>query len=296
MGQRTPDSNKPAWTKNSILGVDVEAAAAAATSGDPGLSEEDRIIIQKLSTRDYHLPGNSHCQDYAQFVGNTHPLLSFCCAHPLHPFSIRDRIFCLAGSLAFGLGATCAVWLYFYTREASTLNVGPFALSEPMVGIIASVLNAWFDMFIWYMQMCPCCRPGACFEFDERCGARYWIWMGQNLAGVVTIVAAFLSLTAVIMRSTVHDEHGQEGFESFSFVRSWGIEVISSLIFVSPLMATTLFSGILGCFRVPVLGGRPWEVWREKKLKEQKQKEEDNEEDEGLGSAQRFYLDINGKC
>uniref|UniRef100_A0A7S4MSS6 Uncharacterized protein n=1 Tax=Odontella aurita TaxID=265563 RepID=A0A7S4MSS6_9STRA len=264
--QIMPDSDKLVRTKSIRLGADVEAAAEAASFEE--LSKEHRVIIRKLSTRDYHLPGNSYWPDYVQFISNNHPLLSFCYAHPLHPFSIRDRIFCLVGSLTFGLGATCAVWLYFYFRGLSTVDIGPLALSEPVVGLVASVLNAGFDMCIWYMQMCPCCRTGACFHFDDRFCAKYWVWMGQNLAGVIVIISACLALAAVILRAQINDEQGQEGPESFSFLRSWGIEVTFSLLLVFPLMATTLFSGILGCFRLPVLGGRPWEVWREKKLEE----------------------------
>ena len=53
--------------------------------------------------------------------------------------------------------------------------------------------------------------------------------------------------------------------EDFSFMKAYCIEFAVSLFVYYPLIETVLFSGVLGCFRLPLLGGRPYEVRKEKK-------------------------------
>ena len=50
----------------------------------------------------------------------------------------------------------------------------------------------------------------------------------------------------------------------FSFILAFIIEFTVSLFIWTPFLMTTLFTGILGCGRIPCIGGRPREVWKER--------------------------------
>lgn len=60
------------------------------------------------------------------------------------------------------------------------------------------------------------------------------------------------------------------GVSSFSFLMGYAIEVAFALFLYFPLFGTVLFSGVLGCGRIPILGGRPLEVRREQKREQKK--------------------------
>jgi hypothetical protein len=50
------------------------------------------------------------------------------------------------------------------------------------------------------------------------------------------------------------------------------MEFTVSLFVMTPLIEFTLFVGVLGCFALPVLGGRPREVAMERRLAKEQQK------------------------
>ena len=51
-----------------------------------------------------------------------------------------------------------------------------------------------------------------------------------------------------------------QGVESFQFLLGYGVEVALALFVYWPIFGTLLFSGVLGCRRLPFIGGRPREV------------------------------------
>ena len=56
-----------------------------------GLTDEEKIIIQRLSMKAFHLPGNTYWEDWMMFISNNHILASFCFAHPLHPLPVDSE-------------------------------------------------------------------------------------------------------------------------------------------------------------------------------------------------------------
>ena len=54
------------------------------------------------------------------------------------------------------------------------------------------------------------------------------------------------------------------GSYRFSFLVGYAIELVVALFFFYFFTSTVFFSGLLGCGRIPILGGRPYELWREK--------------------------------
>jgi len=232
---------------------------------------EAAVIVQGLATRRYHLPGYSYSQDLIQFICNNHTVLSFCCSHRLHPFTLSDRIFLLVGSMAFGLAATSAVVIWFYTIGADSLDVGLVDIPIGIVAFWAAIINSIFDLFLWYLHSCPCCLPGTCFDLNNRCYGKAWIWVGRHLAAFIVGLAAIMATAAVLIRSWVEeDQAAANGGEAetdghaYSFLISYLMQCFLSFFVFDPIIAYILFSGVLGCFKLPILGGRPWELMSEK--------------------------------
>ena len=53
-----------------------------------------------------------------------------------------------------------------------------------------------------------------------------------------------------------------------SLLLLYTIELVVSLFIYNPLMKLIMFSGVLGCFRIPILGGRPYEIRQEQQCNE----------------------------
>mmetsp|Transcript_4110 Transcript_4110/g.8710 ORF Transcript_4110/g.8710 Transcript_4110/m.8710 type:complete len:213 (+) Transcript_4110:177-815(+) len=51
--------------------------------------------------------------------------------------------------------------------------------------------------------------------------------------------------------------------QDYSFIRGYALEFVVSLFVYYPLVETVLFSGVLGCGRIPFLGGRPYAMKQE---------------------------------
>ena len=136
----------------------------------------NRKIIPRLAGRCYHLPGYSLCEDWAQYMMNNHPLFGICCHHKLHPLGIKQRVICLVGSIAFGLVATNAVFLYYSLHSELSMDDTVFQidimsnstyLQPRSLEVTAGMLSLWtfggafrsiFDLTIWYgFSIADCC-------------------------------------------------------------------------------------------------------------------------------------------
>jgi len=169
---------------------------------------------------------------------NNHPIIGICCHHRLHPLKTGQRFIILLGSFAFGVAITnvCYLWFISTGRDAKQeifsidLNTQESAHYSVTAGLVMLVtvgsgLHTIFDRFVWSLSACRCCRAGGTFE------------------------------------TSVKDFE----LEDFSFLKAYCIEFAVSLFLYYPLLDTVLFSGILGCYRLPILGGRPYEVRKEEK-------------------------------
>lgn len=244
---------------------------------------QDDVIRKRLAACSYHLPGNTCCQDLSMYIKNNHSILGICCHHPLHPIRAKHRLVILLGSLAFGLSATNAVYLYYLWGRGGDSNDPVFSIS--LDGDIVQTLNSnhalsidisrgmallWtvgaaahslFDMTLWYMIACPCTKRKCCRV------------AGWNM--VVSIVMLLVAATScvVVVRAYESEENDDQdigntsfGFGSekadFRYMYGYLIELAVSLFVYTPVMQVILFSGIFGCCAVPVLGGREYEVWK----------------------------------
>eukprot|EP00956_Cyclotella_meneghiniana_P012190 scaffold17296_cov66-Cyclotella_meneghiniana.AAC.3 len=93
----------------------------------------ERLLIPKLASRAYHLPGNDFGQDWKQYVLNNHPILGICFHHRLHPLKTGQRLLMLLGSFAFGIAVTNAIYFWFIMTGRDS-NEEAFALSFSIEG------------------------------------------------------------------------------------------------------------------------------------------------------------------
>ena len=155
---------------------------------------------------------------------------------------------------------------------------------------IGSGSHAVFDRFVWSISACGCCRPGGRFESRGGCTAN----LGWYLT-IFLVVAVFALATCIVLVRASMDE-GQDtvplvsrvgnatltwnatkediaeildfndmGLSDYSFLKGYAVEFAVSLFVYYPLMETVFFSGLLGCFYLPFLGGRPGAMKKEEK-------------------------------
>ena len=261
-------------------------------------SEEEKRIVPRLAKRAYHLPGYGWGRDWVQYMFNNHPLLGICCHHKLHPLKFGQRLIIFIGSIASGLAITNLVFLWFTFDQEQDMNDVLFQMNilpnstaihsefqsievtrgTAVLWTLGSMSHSMFDLTIWYISACSCCRPGGiCSAFGclRHCGS-------YLVVGVVMIVVALATLVVVWRAAeetrNQYEEEKEElglgddaypewgeirGVSSFSFLVNYAVEVCLALMLYFPLFGTILFSGVLGCGRIPVLGGRPYEVRKE---------------------------------
>ncbi|KAL7444359.1 hypothetical protein ACHAXH_009959 [Discostella pseudostelligera] len=265
-----------------LSSTDDECSSISFDEESQANDSQDDIIRKRLTACSYHLPGNTFCQDLSMYIRNNHQIFGICCHHRLHPIKAKHRLVILLGSLAFGLSATNAVYLYYLWGTDGESNDSVFSIS--LDGDIVETLNSnhaltidisqgmallWtvgaaahtlFDMTLWYMIACPCTKKKCC---------RVAGW--NMVVSIVMLTVAATSFVVVVRayESGENDESDQDikpafGFGNekadFRYMYGYLIELAISLLVYTPVMQTILFSGIMGCCTVPVFGGREYEV------------------------------------
>ncbi len=217
------------------------------------------------------------------YLGNNHQVFGICCHHELHLVTIRHRLVILTGSLAFGLTMTNAVYLYLLwgmddadpsdSVISISLEIGGDVVdniateSTLKIDISHGMAILWtagaashslFDLVLWHMIACAYTERKCCHTF------------GWNMA--VTVVILTVALTTCIAVVRAYD-YGWENIQNSEYIDANGLEkadfrylygclleLAISLFVYTPIMQMILFSGILGCGVLPVLGGRPYRV------------------------------------
>ena len=265
--------NRLVYTKPNVNYSNHEAVVTDSDVEDVDGEISSRLKFY-LADRRYHLPGNGSCQDWIQFFLNNHPLLGMCCHHPLHPLKFSIRVVMLITSFAFGLGATSLVIIWYWYDDGTGSKLvtiqysekGEITITEEMVAlfVFGSALHSAFDLMVWHIFACTLCQPGGPLEKYH-----FFKWIGQHIAGMICVVVIGISSGLVWYRATYP---GDLSFHEFYFVLVYLVEMVLSLFVFNPLIGTILFSGVLGCYRIPILGGRPWEMRMEEAEKKRKEK------------------------
>jgi hypothetical protein len=196
-----------------------------------------------------------------------------------------------SGGLSFGINTnntntTISVDLSDITNSSATIsnNGQEIQITEGMVVLwtVGGGLHALFDNTIWYVTACVCCLPGRSLE---RLGK--YRWCGSYFAVFAVVIITACASFAVVLRATLDDNEedvdlsslGTAGLNddniklgqtqdrsAYEFLIGYGVELVLALFVYYPLIGTILFSGVVVCGKIPVLGGRPYEVTAEKRL------------------------------
>lgn len=211
----------------------------------------------------------------------------------------------LLGSFAFGIAITNAIYFWFimtgrdsnaeafalsFSRESGVGEDSPSSTISFSYGLIAlltigSGSHALFDRFVWSLGACKVCRPGGMFEGRTRCHPDWGKYMAVLLIMLVVCGTSFVVVIRALMEKgeddidIFHDSSKDREFQAqdFKFLIGYLIEFVVSLFIMTPLIEFTLFTGILGCCSLPLLGGRSREIAMEKKAEKEQIKNERKE-------------------
>jgi len=274
------------------------------TSPEQMEEEEDtNRLKRRLAARAYHFPGNTWTQDWLQYLSNTHTVLGLFFHHPLHPMGFQERLVILFGSVAIGLTISNFTYLWFIRNDIS-VDEEVFNINSrhtdytgiPVVSITKLMLTLWtlgsflhtcFDLGLWHMKACTLCRyKGGSSGIDDRLirwgrvAGLFIVMIAMGVGGYAVLLRASIeyqgegSVADEVSSSIVNSEIYNIEFEdkrSFRFLLGYLVEFVLALFVYYPIAVTILFSGVLGCGgRVPLLGGRPREVKRERRYEEKK--------------------------
>jgi hypothetical protein len=267
-------------------------------------------LVQLLALQVYHLPGNNWGQDWLQYINNNHPVFGICCHSALHPIGSKTRIVALVGTIIFGLALTNAFYLFYLwnpqfdrvVAKVVTNGGDTLVLTTGMLLLwtLGGGVHCTFNLAMWHMAACACCRTGGCCEAVACCPS-----LGKHMIRVFVLGIVALGVMIVLLRVAINEKQDRinesgvvtdmedggnnmdngidiqiddelgldvQSASEFSFLLGYLVEIVLSLFIYYPIGGTLLFSGILSCgFKIPVLGGRPYEVACEERRKEKQQ-------------------------
>jgi hypothetical protein len=226
-------------------------------------------------------------------MSNNHPVFGICCHHPLHPIGACTRIVALAGSFIFGLAMTNCFYLFYLWNprfNQFVMYFGGYTLTTGMLLLwtVGGSLHTAYNLLMWHIAACACCRTGGCWESNAWCPSfgkhllRYFVVISLGLAFMIILLRVAITNTDAVPYDdddvdvdsstrkyqfapedewNIHVDNAHE----FQFVLGYLVEMILALFVYYPIGCTILFSGVLGCGKVPLLGGRPAEVAAEER-------------------------------
>lgn len=274
--------------------------------------DEEKILVPLLARQAFHLPGNNWWQDWCQYMANNHPVFGICCHHPLHPIKTCTRIVNLIGTIVFGLATTNVFYLLFLFYDNLDQDFITFALINGqhynlttgmlLLWTVGGAIHTAYNLMIWHIAACACCRAGGCCESMGRCRS-----LGKHILRVLVMVLLCLAALIVLLRVAItNQEHMNSSFpthnrsapwtnifnstsayhsannhtnsnvtsngtiytqgpsaKEFGFLLGYLVETVLALLIYYPIGGTIVFSGILGCGVLPGVGGRPRDIARE---------------------------------
>lgn len=190
--------------------------------------------------------------------------------------------------------------IYRYDRETmeeEVLSLLGFPISRGMILLwtFGGLFHSIFDIVIWKIMACSCCHPGGffgkccCSKSFQNCGSYMLlpvIMMLLSLAAFMVLVRASRGSDEAAAAAAEYEQNAYnnnnnmgddiqdggsdddfhvewqniDGAGSFFFLARYSVELMMAWFVYFPVIGTIMFSGILGCGRLPVLGGRPKDI------------------------------------
>ena len=128
--------------------------------------------------------------------------------------------------------------------------------------------HSLFDILVWNLSACACCHPGGFFgksKLAARCHDLGSLLLIPLVLGLLGLAGYSSYLRATSGNTALEDEYGDDLVDTltegklgrYSFLVRFGVELLLAWFVFFPLVSTVFFSGVLGCRRLPLLGGRP---------------------------------------
>lgn len=292
------DSNDPgddSSTRNRMLNK--RLSSYHSKLGNAHVDDED-FIVPLLAASAFHIPGNTWGEDWRQFMCNNHPVFGICCHHRHHPIKTFSRLVALFGIFVFGFAITNLFYLLYIMYPNLDQDVMSFVTYDDNVFTLTTgtlllwtagaAAQAFFNLSIWIIAACACCRPGGSCERRACCPS-----LGKHMVRALILVIFICAIFVLLMRVAINKQTAEDELQTdlsfeyfftseawdfkledtedgFSIVFAYLVHMASSLFIFYPLIGTILLSGVLGCFgKLPYLGGRPYEMaqWEKKRQK-----------------------------
>jgi len=143
-----------------------------------------------------------------------------------------------------------------------------FSITYGMVTLwtLGGLVHSIFDISLWFLSACCCLLPGGMLQRFGR-----YRKIGSYMVLILVACMCSMAVFSVILRAKYEARktlilHGLSPSDaslllhdakSFSFILTYLIEQGLSWFVYYFIVVSLLFSGVLGCGCVPVLGGRP---------------------------------------
>jgi hypothetical protein len=200
------------------------------------------------------------------------------------------RLLTLFGSILFGLTVSNIFFLLVLNDARFQEKMFSIVINKEEWYITSGILLLWtvgggvhafYDITIWYIAACACC------PFSKTCRT----YGTYSVVIAIVMLLAIASFVVLLRAALQHEENeavditqldsaglvdDQVDFsdikkEDVGFLQVYGMEFALALLVYYPFGSLVLFSGLLGCGNLPILGGRPREILLEK-LEYQRQK------------------------
>lgn len=163
-----------------------------------------------------------------------------------------------------------------------------YSLSKGMAILwtFGSLLHSLFDFTLWQVSACACCHPGGrCYQESGFC-SMYCNDLGSYMLVPFVLamvgLAGYSSFRRVTAFNELEDEFAVNDdlyqqvtggtLGPYTFLVKYVTELFLAWFVYFPLVTLVFFSGVLGCGKLPVLGGRPRDKARvEQELAERNQ-------------------------
>ena len=181
---------------------------------------------------------------------------------------------------------------------------------------VGALIHGLYDNTIWALATCQCC-----WKSDSKKDAKQSSITGSFLimlsVVIVTAVASFAVMlraaldadstttTTVTTPPNILDSHNQvqaqfevlhqQEFQDYEFIVSYFVELVLTYVIYYPVAGTILFSGIVSGGRLPITGGRPYEIRQAREAQEAEALEQEQGMEVEWKSSRRATKNLNAK-
>jgi hypothetical protein len=167
---------------------------------------------------------------------------------------------------------------------AVTINEEEWYITSGMMMLwtVGGSVHASYDIMVWYIVACACC------PFSKK----FRLYGSFLVVFAIVMLLAMTSLIVLVRASLQHEENDNLDVmqldsaglvddqvvlvdikkEDVRFLLGYVTEFALALIVYYPLGSLVLFSGILGCGKLPILGGRPRDILVDQKMVKHREK------------------------